>query len=288
MQLSEPLEKSQNYFHTPTPIARKTFLYPLCLGHYWCDQNYHVSRNSYDSYLLMLIKTGSGYAGTDQEQVSLSPGQAMLLNCYQPHSYGTFSHMEFYWIHFDGPQASEYFRYLLNCQKFPLSLCPADYLQLENLFQMMIHGFSETSLAEIQYGKYITDMLTSLAVSTESGNIINSQAKDYNAMSSFLACQKAMNYMQQQFHTPLTIEDIASHVSLSPYYLIRCFKKQYGITPHQYLTNLRLNSACFYLRSTAKTIGEIAFLCGFQSENNFCIAFKKQAGMTPTCYREST
>lgn len=58
----EPGPLSETYFHTPSPLAKKTFLYPVCLGHYYCDEEYCVARNNYDSFLMMLVVKGQGYA----------------------------------------------------------------------------------------------------------------------------------------------------------------------------------------------------------------------------------
>ncbi|MCA5960134.1 helix-turn-helix transcriptional regulator [Blautia sp. RD014234] len=62
-------------------------------------------------------------------------------------------------------------------------------------------------------------------------------------------------------------------------------QKETGMTPHSYLTSIRLQQAVYYLKTTNRTIKDIAYACGFQSENSFCITFKKQIGYTPSEYR---
>ena len=96
---------------------------------------------------------------------------------------------------------------------------------------------------------------------------------------------RAKAYIDKRLNTRVPVKEVSDHVRLEVNYFTRIFKKEYGVPPHQYLLSLRLDSACFYLRSTQKTIKDIAFSCGFKSENNFCIAFKKQLGITPTNYR---
>ena len=272
-------DHSEIYFHTPTPLARN-FLYPLCLGHFLCDETYRVSRNSYDSYLIMYIKKGGGYFYSHDAKISLRPGQITLIDCYQPHIYGASSCLDFYWIHFDGPSASGYVQYLFEHCKFPFSLNSLQALEAEQLFSLLLNGFSQGNLPELKLAKYITDLLALLTDGADSGFTAG-------AADSARLCQKACAFMQQNVSRPLTLKDITSQVGLSPYHFIRCFKQQYGMPPHRYLSELRLNSACFYLGTTDKTIREIAFLCGFQSENNFCIAFKKHLRMTPSDYRRS-
>lgn len=279
----DPLPGSRIFFHSPTPLAKEAFLYPLCLGHYFCRADYEISRSSFDSYLIMYILKGEGYVFTPDASASFRERQVVFVDCYRPHTYGASSDLEFYWIHFDGICAEKYFRYLRNAHSFPLTLSLPGQQEIIRLFSELLQGFGMNGFSELRLGKYITDLLTLLErpLPTSEQKVSENDPPAETA----LACSKAAAYMRQNFSRPLSIEEAAAFVSLSPYHFIRRFKQQYGMTPHQYLLNLRLDCARFYLRTTAKTVKEIGFACGFQSENSFCIAFKKQAGITPTCYR---
>ena len=283
----DPLPGSRVFFHSPTPLAKETFFYPICLGHYFCREDYEISRSSFDSYLLMYILKGEGYVSTPDASYQFQEHQAVLVDCYHPHTYGASSDLEFYWVHFDGVCAQKYFQHLCaSCdfpsRGFPISLSLSGQQEINRLFFDLLQEFQNTGCSEIRLGKQITDLLTLLDPSSvPEPNALKSNAPAEAARS----CSRAAAYMRQHFTRPLSIEEIAASVSLSPYHFIRQFKLQYGMTPHQYLLSLRLDCARFYLRTTAKTVKEIGFACGFQSENSFCIAFKKQAGVTPTCYR---
>lgn len=285
MDMQKEVSDSRVFFHSPTPLARDTFFYPLCLGHYICGKDYEASRSSFDSYLLMYILRGEGYASTPEGSCSFREHQAVLIDCYKPHTYGASSDMEFYWIHFDGICARKYIRYLQNTCCFPLLLNNFGHQEITRLFSELLDGFAGEGegISEIQLGKYITDLLTLLS----QVSAVEGQRTTENADSADIAaaCRKAAACMHKNFHQPLSVEQLAAFVSLSPYHFIRCFKQQYDMTPHRYLLHLRLECARFYLRTTEMTVKEIGFACGFQSENSFCIAFKKQAGVTPTAYR---
>lgn len=285
---TSPFSGSEIFFHSPTPFAREAFLYPLCLGHYFCGEDYEVDRKRFDSYLLMYIIKGEGYAETPQESYSFREHQAILIDCRKPHRYGALGSLEFYWMHFDGLCGEKYMEYLQSANRFPLSLNMGTCLEVQQMFSNLLLEFTLGSFTEIQLGKYLTDLLTLLSQPQPTAFALSAQAFQNNPSSAAEACAKAAAYMRQHFTRPITAEEIASFVSLSPYYFIRRFKEQYGLTPHQYLMNLRLDSARFYLSTTKKTVKEIGFACGFQSENSFCIAFKKQVGITPTCYRANS
>lgn len=285
--LTDPLPHSQIYFHTPSPIARTSFLHPICLGHFYCDKNYCVSRSSYDSFLIMLIAKGNGIAAVPDSkgfESSFQKNQIVLIDCYKPHIYRATGDLEFYWVHFDGINARAYYEYLTGLYGHIISLSPEQFNAVTQNMKLLLQAFSSNcGLSELLLGKYLTDILSFPAHSEHTFHK-NPQASS-SSPSGPQTTGAAVSYMRQHLDEDITIEKLASSLSISPYYFIRLFKKEFGMPPHQYLLSLRLDSACFYLRTTQKTIKDIAFSCGFKSENNFCIAFKKQIGLTPTEYR---
>ena len=73
---------------------------------------------------------------------------------------------------------------------------------------------------------------------------------------------------------------IADELHIDARYLIRLFTKHIGIPPYQYLTQCRVEHGLEYLRN-GKNVSETAYLCGYQSENAFRIAFKRIMGYPP-------
>jgi AraC-like DNA-binding protein len=69
-------------------------------------------------------------------------------------------------------------------------------------------------------------------------------------------------------------------------YLRKLFKKELGMTPHQYLSDLRLHGAADLLYSSGSTysVSEIAMLCGFREPLYFSRMFKKKYGLSPSFY----
>ncbi|MCU0496205.1 MAG: AraC family transcriptional regulator [Anaerolineae bacterium] len=104
-------------------------------------------------------------------------------------------------------------------------------------------------------------------------------------MTFYKPIQQARRVLDQQYHTPLTIEDLSREVALSPYYLIRVFKRTYKQTPHQYLVQRRIAKAKELLRTTDLPITEICLAVGFESLGSFSALFRKLAGISPSAYR---
>lgn len=97
----------------------------------------------------------------------------------------------------------------------------------------------------------------------------------------------AAEYMQAYFSSNITIEDICREIHVSPYHFIRMFKQQTGMSPHQYLLDVRIKKAKELLTSGAYTVAETATLCGFLSASHFSATFKKYAGCSPLDYKTS-
>ena len=92
-------------------------------------------------------------------------------------------------------------------------------------------------------------------------------------------------YMQQHCHLPLTLTDLASYVNLEKSYLTRLFRKELGMTPMLYLSQVRMENACLLLAETNESIKEIAYRCGYQTPAYFHACFKKAFHETPGEYR---
>ncbi len=94
----------------------------------------------------------------------------------------------------------------------------------------------------------------------------------------------AKRYMEQYFNSPLSVENIASVVGLSPSYLRTLFRKSENESPNHYLNRIRIRHAEEMLNSKMFTISEIASACGFQNVYYFSRVFKKFTGFPPGRY----
>ena len=88
-------------------------------------------------------------------------------------------------------------------------------------------------------------------------------------------------------HKRLNLDELADGLHVSKSNLIRSFKKQNGVTPYEYLINLRLETAKILLKDTKLTIKEIADKLVFFDEHYFSSVFLKKIGCRPGAYRKS-
>lgn len=96
---------------------------------------------------------------------------------------------------------------------------------------------------------------------------------------------KAKNFMDENFCENIDLKTIANYSLLSKFHFIRLFKKCYGKTPHQYLTEKRIQVAKQLLQSN-HSVAETSYQVGFDSTTSFAAVFKKYTGSSPSLYQK--
>ena len=82
------------------------------------------------------------------------------------------------------------------------------------------------------------------------------------------------------------IEEMARDTNISPYHLIRKFKKMYGLTPHQFQIQCKVRKAQKLLEE-AKSVCEVTYDAGFCDQSHLDRCFQKIVGLTPKEYKEA-
>lgn len=100
------------------------------------------------------------------------------------------------------------------------------------------------------------------------------------------AVQKALSLMYKNIDMPLHIDELAEYCGYSPKHFQKIFKQTTGLTPHQYLLDIRIKKAQKDLRTTEHSIMQISQDCGFLNSNHFAEVFKRKTGMTPKQFRQ--
>lgn len=99
---------------------------------------------------------------------------------------------------------------------------------------------------------------------------------------------KVKTYMAQHYNLPLSIADLAARANISPKYFVDLFKKTYGQSAMEYLTDLRINHAKRYLTESGDKLRDIALKVGYSDEYYFSRKFKKEVGISPSDYARNT
>ena len=97
----------------------------------------------------------------------------------------------------------------------------------------------------------------------------------------------AIAYMQENYNTKLSVDDIASRAFLAPDYFRKIFKKVTGQSVSAYMQKLRVDEACRLLSTTDIPIKDICFAVGYNDVTTFYQSFRKITGKTPNKYRKA-
>ena len=144
----------------------------------------------------------------------------------------------------------------------------------------IFHIFSaKKTVREPLISQYINDILTAFMLEKPSENMMPA----YTGIA-----EKIIAYINSHFSEDIQVEHLAVRAGLSQYHFIRIFKNETGITPHRYLTEVRMNAAKYLLINSRLSVKDICYQTGFSSESVFCSAFKKSQGLTPSQYRTNS
>ena len=259
------LEHSHMYFYTPSAAAKRALVYPLCAGEFYCDGDYAVRRERYDSFLLLLVLEGE----MRYLKETARAGELLLIDCHAPHAYDTKTGAHTLWLHFDGGGTAALFSELLSLkgvkQKSPAELAE----QLREVMQGIKKAEHEAAAASRIYN-LLCGLLrpgTAAAAAPE-------------------AISEAKAFLRAHLEQEIAVADVAAAVNMSASHFSKVFKEATGASPYAYLLSLRVEKAKDLLLNTTRSVSEISVRTGFHSDANFISCFKKETGLSPLQFRK--
>lgn len=245
---------------------------PGLAGITYPDPLYEIYRPRGDHYVFEYVISGTGHVRQDGESVTVAAGDAYILQPGRCHHY--YSDTEDPWTKIWFNVGGSLVRHLLS-----------DY-RLENVLK--IPAFADSSHLFAIFHAIEKEPVCS------GGELALLLHRHVQALSGFLgseACGQSRalamkNFIEQNASRPLTIDDIAGCVPLSRSRAIHLFREAYGMTPYRYYLSLRLALSQSLLERTAMPIQEIANRLGFMDYRHFSGFFRKETGVSPSCYRK--
>jgi chromate reductase len=98
--------------------------------------------------------------------------------------------------------------------------------------------------------------------------------------------QRVKRYIEEHLQDNLSLEELARETRYSRGHLLKMFRAATGKTPHQYLTERRIERAKGMLQEAEEiSLTNIAAWCGFSSQSHMTRVFREQVGVTPSVFR---
>ncbi len=190
---------------------------------------------------------------------------------------------ECYYLHFNCRDKAFEEKYI---KMLPNHIRSCDYMEMKNTIQkcVMLHEKSKTDAKYLEeYKRLIDSLLVQLFVKIYiKASVLPDENSGYGANIT-MACK----FIEENFRENISIDDIARAAALSTSFTYVQFKRETGKTPHEYLTEKRLEYAVMQLIFSKKPITRISEECGFANSNYLNQIFPKRYNMTPMQYRKN-
>lgn len=95
------------------------------------------------------------------------------------------------------------------------------------------------------------------------------------------------HYIDSHYKERLTLDQLADEAKVNKYYLAHAFKREYGISPINYMISCRVEESKHLLLETDLSLSQISHILGFSSASYFSQSFRRSQGMSPTEFRRN-
>lgn len=136
------------------------------------------------------------------------------------------------------------------------------------------HAMHETNGCTLAQSSVFAGFMAALARASTRRDMILSQKSCSRRTRTIIA------YLRAHFDRRIVLPELAQLTQINPYVLLRQFRKETGVTPHDYLQAYRLYRARQFILSGVR-LSEVALLCGFSDQSHFNRHFKIRFGITP-------
>ena len=267
----QDIQEAEGIFvHTPTAFALENLFYIRLEALYTCGPRYEVKRSGLNSFLMFYIKEGELLFEYEGRSFVAQRKDIVILDCMRPQRYQALTRTSFYWFHFDGSASRAYFEHFKENRGIHFQNTRGMEEHFVLIHDLMRSGCPDEGIMSVHIHRIMALLFSSVGTGGTPSDIV----------------ARARVYMDAHYMEKLSSEQIAEASRVSPSHLFRLFRKETGLTPYAYLTNVRMEHAMKMLLNTSYTVEEIADYCAFCSSANFIRAFRQSTGVTPRKYRK--
>lgn len=234
-------------------------------------------RGAYNGFLFQYTIDGEGIWENEKEQYVLDKGCSFLTpipdnsRYYLPEKENPF--WSFFYIHFGGYVASQIVADIQ--KKYGSVLTFKDTPRFVRTFAKEHDDIcSGKQYRSYEGSSFCYRLLTEILAELESGQ---------SPCGGII--EKGYHWLSNNFTSPCSLSEMCEQFHVSLPHFSRQFHTVYGMTPHNYITKLRLEHAMSLLLNTSLSIQEIAIQSGFSEGNYFSKVFRKYTNMTPGDFR---
>ena len=263
----------RNYYTYTNLIP--TDIYPVQYGEEQCEPGHHFGPCVRSNYIIHYVYSGKGTFKILNKEYELTEGQLFLI----PPNYSTYYKADsntpwlYRWVEFNGSMTEK----LLTQSGLDIHnpiLSDTAALDIGNSIIKLIE------CGEASFEKLMPHFWNFIYALTKQGlpAIPENISEEY--------IRKAETYIKSNLHKNVTVTTTADYIGIDRSYLCRLFTEHKGLSPKQYIDNLKMNMAVQYLKQTNISITEISISLGYSDCHAFNKAFKKYYGCSPSDWRK--
>ena len=254
------------------------------------NQTCFIDSHIHDSFELSCILKGSGFFHQGKQTVEVKPGDLLLSNPYEMHSYTTLPDQPVTMLTL---QINVRFlrRYIEYIPKLMFKSGPINHLPQEQLESIKNHLF-KTAIAYFVYSSsqqfdvmggvlHLFGKLVSLI-----DWVLEKDSDDADKEFSKNRARRLSDYIDENYRQKITLATLAEMEGISATYLSHFFSKSFGVSFQEYLSTQRLEKALILMRDKSVSMVDICMNCGFSDSRYLEAACRRMFGCSVAEYRK--
>ena len=226
---------------------------------------------------LFFITGGHGRFRTRQEEFPVAIHDTVIINANVPHTEVSQmeSPLEYTVLGVEGLET------LAGAEGYALFHLHTGWEELMGCLRLMLQ---EAEMTLPDYERVCRSLLEVVLVRLNRQRDAALSGEPFDARTS-RECGLVRRYIDNHFKENLNLDQLAQLAHLNKYYLAHAFRREFGVSPINYLIFRRIEESRFLLRETDHTLSLIAQILGFSSLSYFSQCFRRVEGISPMEYR---
>lgn len=274
------------YYNYSENKQRGTFDFPFEFYHVDSfHPRYEMAYHWHVEYEIIRILTGTLHVTMDEKEFTATPGDIVFVNSGILHS-GIPSDCVYQCIVFDmnaflknNPRCSTYIKQIIDHSAFVYHHFTPKNQQIHQIVWDIFNAMEsqKTGYELIVFG----ELYHFFGVVFSEQLYFSDSPQDRRDYRKIMQLKKVLDYMEANYSSPVTLEQLSASVNMSPKYFCRFFYQMTHRTPIDYLNYQRIEHASYQLATTDVSVTEVAYNCGFNDLSYFIKTYKKYKGITP-------
>ncbi len=238
------------------------------LGYERCKKDHSFGPVIRDFYVLHLVVEGEGELTVENKRYFIKKGDCFLVPTNKISRYCSKSDdpYEYYWVGFSGSVADQVLEHLGFLKDDVYVRTFARQAEAVSILKELLQDEDAVKNDFLSLGAFYR----MLGVLTRDDEVFRKADSETAIM------HQLIQYVENNYMSDITVEDMAEYVNIHRSNVFRLFKKEYGVSPKEFITNYRMEKALFFLKNSDFSVKAIAYAVGYNNPAYFCKTFKKK------------